>query len=76
MSKMKLITKKFQLSSEKEAFELVKELNAGKYTSIQMGTAVVSRCRQTKKLSKMIAKHKLEEFMPSDYDEAEILKAV
>lgn len=71
---MKLITKKFQLTTEEAALELVKELNKNNYKSINMGSGVVSRCRQTKKLEKILLNHELEEFIPSEYDEEKILE--
>lgn len=66
--KHKLIIKKFETQSEKDAFTLVQKLNAGKYRSINMGTGVVSECRQTKKLEKILSPFGVTEFIPSDYD--------
>lgn len=66
--KHKLIIKKFETQSEKDAKALVEKLNAGKYRSLNMGTGVVTECRQTKKLEKILSPFEVSEFVPSDYD--------
>lgn len=74
MAKMTLITKKFELKSEAEAERLSEDLNKNKYKAKHFGSGVVTLCRQTKKLDKILSKHDAEEFIPSDFDKAEILK--
>lgn len=64
----KLIVKKFELENETKAEELVKVLNKGKYNAINLGSGVVSQCRQTKKLEKMLSTFEVSEFIPSDFD--------
>lgn len=64
----KLITKKFQLNNEDEAKKLQESLDKINYQSIALGSAVVSKCRQTKKLEKVLVKFDHSEFIPSDYD--------
>ena len=67
MSK-KIIVKKFELENENKAEELVKVLNKGKYNAINLGSGVVSKCRQTKKLDKILSDFEVSEFVPSDFD--------
>lgn len=64
----KVIIKKFELESEIDAEKLVIALNKGKYFSIKLGKGVVSRCRQTKKLEKIIKPFTHSEYIPSEYD--------
>lgn len=64
----KLITKKFELTSESDAKSLTKKLNTNKYKSIQLGSAVISACRQTKKLDTILKPFKFDEIEPNEYD--------
>lgn len=64
----KLITKKFQLTTEDDAMLLKEALDKINYKSITLGSAVVSQCRQTKKLEKVLIKFDHSEYIPSDYD--------
>lgn len=72
MSRLTLVFKKFEMKNEEDASALSKTLNANKYVSITLGKAVVSNCRVTKKLDKILIKYEHDEVILSDTDKNEI----
>lgn len=63
-----LTARKFQYAYETEAEVICAALNKGKYPAVALGSAVVSKCRPTKKLDTILGKFSYEETSPSDYD--------
>lgn len=68
--------RKFEFDSEPEAAQICTALNKGKYTAIALGSAVVSQCRNTKKLGKILNKHPYTEVILSEYDKDKILSII